>query len=117
MIWFVMTIIILIGQIISIVISMDATRGMNFYEYFSSPLGIVQLLLLVAAALHVYISIVVDSNFDFIEEELNKLKNTKNKNNPQADDEGNDGSRPIEESIREGEKDSESSNAEKLQEE
>ena len=92
MIWFVMTLIILCGQIISIVIS-TAASGMNFYEYFSSPLGIVQLLLLVAAALHVYISIVVDSNFDFIEEELNKLKNPKNKNNPQEDDEGNDGSK------------------------
>ena len=89
-VWSVMAWIALLGQLISLLFYIENSR--NLEVFFSSNLAVVQLLLLVAAALHVYVSSAVKSNFDLIEQQLNELKNPKSKNNPQEDDEGNDGS-------------------------
>ena len=90
-VWTVMAWIALLGQLISLLNYIK--NSPNLGESFSSAFGIGQLLLLVAAAIHVYISSAVESNFDLIEQQLNELKNPKNKNNPREEDEGNDGSK------------------------
>ena len=106
-----MTWIALIGQMGSFVIISQTSP--NLEKYLGTSLGQLQLLLIIASAIHVYVAFAVASNFDRIEAAIAKLesgKEIKEANNSQMDN-------PIKESIREGEKDSESSNAEKLQEE
>ena len=107
-VWVLVTWLALIGQIGSLIYSYDGN-----FALLETGFGLLQLMLIIASAIHVYVAFAVASNFDRIEAAIAKLesgKEIKEANNSQMDN-------PIEESIREGEKDSESSNAEKLQEE
>ena len=89
-----------------------------------TQLGGLQFILVIAAAINLYVAYAVFDNFNFIEMEVIRIdrieaaiaklesgKEIKEANNSQM------GSKSIGESIREGRKGSESSNAEKLQEE
>ena len=78
-VWVLVTWLALIGQIGSLIYSYDGN-----FALLETGFGLLQLMLIIAAALHVYVAFAVASNFDFIEGELNKLKILKNKNNSQA---------------------------------
>jgi len=96
----------------------------GFMDILDTSLGAMQFLVVIAAAINLYVAYAVFHNFDLIEDEISRIdrieaaiaklesgKEIKEANNSQL------GSKPIGESIREGRKGSESSNAEKLQEE
>tara|TARA_R110002153_G_C13126407_1_gene479405 strand:- start:280 stop:675 length:396 start_codon:yes stop_codon:yes gene_type:complete len=120
-IWMVSATIGLIGSIVGFFALGDPRDGIM--GILDTQLGILQFVLVIVAAINLYVAYAVFNNFDFIELELRRIdrieaaiaklesgKEIKEANNSQMDN-------PIKESIREGEKDSESSNAEKLQEE
>jgi hypothetical protein len=121
-IWLLSATVGLLGSIVGFFALGDPRDGIM--GILDTSLGGMQLLVVIAAAINLYVAYAVFHNFDLIEGEISRIdrieaaiaklesgKEIKQASNSQMD------SKSIGESIRKREKGSESSNAEKLQEE
>lgn len=72
-IWVITAVFALIGQLNYFFFLSDTVR-----DFTETSMGQIQLILIIAAFINVYIALTVSRNFDYIESELNELKNPQN---------------------------------------
>ena len=72
-IWIITAVLALIGQLDYFFFMSDTVS-----DFTETSVGQIQLFLIIAAIINVYIAFAVSKNFDFIESELNEIKNPKN---------------------------------------
>jgi len=73
-IWIITSVFALIGQLNYFFFLSDT----DISDFLETSMGQIQLFLIIAAFINVYIAFAVSTNFDFIESELNEIKNPKN---------------------------------------